>query len=74
VSNQKAKFVPREHEIYHRITPYVIVFDVAGDFDHIIRVIWSYHPGDMIRVNHARRSRKQGGRQNILKSDELLSF
>ena len=20
---QKAKFVPREHEIYHRITPYV---------------------------------------------------
>ena len=32
VSNQKAKFVPREHDIYHRITPYVIVFDVAGDF------------------------------------------
>jgi hypothetical protein len=29
VSNQKAKFVPREREIYHRITPYVIVFDVA---------------------------------------------
>ena len=27
VSNQKAKFVPREHEIYHRITSYVIVFD-----------------------------------------------
>ena len=39
VSNQKAKFVPREHEIYHRITPYVIVFDVAGDFSHITRVI-----------------------------------
>jgi hypothetical protein len=33
VSNQKATFVPREHEIYHRITRYVyvIVFDVAGD-------------------------------------------
>jgi hypothetical protein len=39
VSNQKAKFVPREHDIYHRITPYVIVFDVAGDFNHITRVI-----------------------------------
>jgi hypothetical protein len=22
VSNQKAKFVPREHEFYHRIAPY----------------------------------------------------
>ena len=31
VSNQEAKFVPREHEIYHRNTSYVIVFDVAGD-------------------------------------------
>jgi hypothetical protein len=39
VSNPKAKFVPREHEIYHRITPYVVVFDVAGDFSHITRVI-----------------------------------
>jgi hypothetical protein len=39
VSNQKATFVPREHEIYHRITPYVIVFDVAGDFSRITWVI-----------------------------------
>jgi hypothetical protein len=31
VSNQKAKFVPREQEIYHRIAPCVIAFDVAGD-------------------------------------------
>jgi hypothetical protein len=28
----------------------------------------------MIRVNHARRSCKQDSRQNILRSDELLSF
>jgi hypothetical protein len=34
VSNQKAKFVPREHDNHHRITPYVIVFGVAGDFNH----------------------------------------
>jgi hypothetical protein len=56
MSNQKALCLPREHEIYHRIAPYVI------------------DPGDMIRVNHACRSRKQDGRQRILRSDELLSF
>jgi hypothetical protein len=42
VSNQKAKFVAREHEIYHRIVHYVIVFDVAGDFNHTIaRAVWA---------------------------------
>ena len=41
VSNQKAKFVPREREIYHRIAPYVIVFDVSGWLE-------SYHSGDLI--------------------------
>jgi hypothetical protein len=42
-------------------------FNVAGDFNRITR-------GDMICVNHARRPRKQDGRQNILRRDELLSF
>jgi hypothetical protein len=41
VSNQKAKFVPREREIHHRIAPYVIVFDVSGWLE-------SYHSGDLI--------------------------
>jgi hypothetical protein len=29
VSNQKAKFVPREYEIYNRIAHYVIVFGTS---------------------------------------------
>jgi hypothetical protein len=52
-----------EHENYHRITPYVIVSDEAGDFNHITRP----DPGEMIRVNHARRSRKEDGLQNTLR-------
>ena len=59
VSNQKAKFVPHEHEIYHRVMPYVIIFDVPDNFNQITGVIWSYYPGDKIRVIHARPPRKQ---------------
>ena len=63
MSNQKAKIVPREHDIYHRIMPYVIVFDTAGDFNHstgaeaqgVIKCLmispgW-YHESDELLVN-----------------------
>jgi hypothetical protein len=41
VPNHKAKFVPREHEIYYRMAPYIIVFDVKNitwRFDHVTQV------------------------------------
>jgi hypothetical protein len=45
MSNQKAVFVPREHEIYHRIAPYVshshrrrkrVTWII---FDHVTRIL-----------------------------------
>jgi hypothetical protein len=42
VSNQKAKFVPREHKIYHRITPYTSSYlTYSGWYD-------SHKPGTAI--------------------------
>ena len=29
LSNYKATFVPREHEIYHQITAFIVVFDAG---------------------------------------------
>jgi hypothetical protein len=39
-------FLPREHDVYHQIMPYMIVFDTAGDFNHITCM------GDLI-ISHA---------------------
>jgi hypothetical protein len=42
LSNQKALFVAREHEINRDITPYVGQFTIPGE-----------HGGNIIRVDHA---------------------